>query len=82
MKKLFKKYLGITGFFIALLGVIISAYYKFYHNDEFSKVGELSLLLWISTMTISDELNKPNPKRWYIFLVAVILIFCLIWIIY
>lgn len=54
MKKLFKRYLGITGFFIALLGVIISAYYKFYHNDEFSKVGELSLLFWISTMTISD----------------------------
>ncbi len=82
MKELFKKYLGITGFFIALLGVIISAYYKFYHNDEFSKVGELSLFLWISTMTISDELNKPNPKRWYISLVAVVLIFCFIWIIY
>jgi len=82
MKDLIKNYIGIAGFIVALIGVLISAYYKFYHNNELDSVGELSLLLWISTMTISDELNKSNPKKWYIYLVAVVLIFCFIWIIY
>ena len=29
-----------------------------------------------------DELNKSNPKQWYIYLVTVVLIFCFIWTIY
>ena len=66
MKNLIKKYIGITGFIIALMGVLISAYHKFYYNDAFDTIGELSLLLWISTLTISNELNKSNPKQWYI----------------
>ena len=70
MKDLIKKYIGITGFIIALVGVLISAYHKFYYNDEFDTIGELSLLLWISTMTISNQLNKPNSKQWYIYLVT------------
>ena len=82
MKDLIKKYIGITGFIVALIGVLISAYYKFYHNNELDSVGEFSLLLLISTMTISNELNKSNPKQWYIYLVTVVLIFCFIWIIY
>ena len=82
MKDLIKKYIGIAGFIVALIGVLISAYYKFYHNNELESVGELALLLWVSTMTISDELNKSNPKKWYIYLVTVVLIFCFIWIIY
>ena len=82
MKDLIKKYIGIIGFIIALIGVLISAYYKFYHNNELDSVGEFSLLLLISTMTISNELNKSNPKQWYIYLVTVVLIFCFIWIIY
>tara|TARA_B100000609_G_C16878448_1_gene263594 strand:- start:248 stop:385 length:138 start_codon:yes stop_codon:yes gene_type:complete len=45
MKDLIKKYIGITGFIIALVGVLISAYHKFYYNDEFDSIGELSLLL-------------------------------------
>ena len=63
MKNLIKKYIGITGFIIALVGVLISAYHKFYYNDEFNTTEELSLLLWISTLTISNELNKSNPKQ-------------------
>ena len=63
MKDLIKKYIGITGFIIALIGVLISAYHKFYYKSEFGTIGELSLLLWISTMTISNELNKSNPKQ-------------------
>ena len=82
MKILIRKYIGIIGFIIALVGVLISAYHKFYYNDEFDTIGELSLLLWISTMTISDELNKSNPKQWYIYLVTVVLIFCFIYVIY
>ena len=82
MKDLIKKYIGIAGFIVALIGVLISAYYKFYHNNELDSVGEFSLLLLISTMTISNELNKSNPKQWYIYLVTVVLIFCFIWIIY
>ena len=83
MKDLIKKYIGISGFIVALIGVLISAYYKFYHNNELESVGELSLLLWVSTMTISDELNKSNPKQWYIYLVtAVFIIFCVFWILY
>ena len=82
MKDLIKNYIGIAGFIVALIGVLISAYYKFYHNNELDSVGQLSLLLWVSTMTISNELNKSNPKQWYIYLVTVVLIFCFIWIIY
>ena len=82
MKDLIKKYIGIVGFIVALIGVLISAYYKFCHNNELDSVGEFSLLLLISTMTISNELNKSNPKQWYIYLVTVVLIFCFIWIIY
>ena len=82
MKDLIKNYIGIAGFIIALIGILISAYYKFYHNNELDSVGELSLLLWISTMIISDELNKANPKQWYIYLVTVVLIFCFIWILF
>ena len=83
MKDLIKKYIGITGFIIALAGVLISAYHKFYYNDEFDTIGELSLLLWISTLTISNELNKSNPKKWYIYLVSTaFIIFCVFWVLY
>ena len=82
MKDLIKNYIGIVGFIVALIGILISAYYKFYHNNELDSVGEFSLLLLVSTMTISNELNKSNPKQWYIYLVTVVLIFCFIWIIY
>ena len=83
MKDLIKNYIGIAGFIVALTGVLISAYYKFYHNNELDSVGEFSLLLWVSTMTISNELNKSNPKQWYIYLVsAAFIIFCIFWILY
>ena len=82
MKDLIKNYIGIVGFIVALIGILISTYYKFYQNNELNLVGEFLLLLWVSTMTISNELNKSNPKQWYIYLVTVVLSFCLIWIIY
>ena len=82
MKEFIKKYVGIIGFIIALIGTSISAYYKFYHNNEFETVGVISFLLWVSTMTISDELNKKNPKKWYISIVTTFLIFCSFWLLY
>ena len=83
MKDLIKKYIGVTGFIVALVGILISAYYKFSHNNEFNTLWELSLLFWISTITISNELNKSNPKQWFIYLVtAVFIIFCVFWILY
>ena len=83
MKDLIKKYIGIAGFIVALTGILTSAYYKFYQNNELDSVGEFSLLLLVSTMTISNELNKSNPKQWYVYLVtAVFIIFCVFWILY
>jgi len=83
MKNLIKKYIGIIGFIVAFIGVLSTAYYKFYYNDELDFIGTLSLLLWISTMTISDELNKSNPKYIYIYLVTVVfIVFCIFWILY
>ena len=29
-----------------------------------------------------DELNKKNPKKWYIFIVTIFLIFCSFWLLY
>ena len=82
MKEFIKKYIGIIGFIIALIGTSISAYYKFYRNNEFETIGVISFLLWVSTMTISDELNKKNPKKWYIYIVTTFLIFCSFWLLY
>ena len=82
MKQFIKKYIGIIGFIVALIGTSISAYYKFYSKNEFETVGVISFLLWVSTMTISDELNKKNPKKWYIYIVTIFLIFCSFWLLY
>ena len=80
MKEFITKYIGIFGFIIALVGASISAYYKFYLNDEFESIGIISFLLWLSTMTISDELNKKNPKQWYIYIVTTFLILSSFWL--
>ena len=82
MKEFIKKYIGIIGFIIALVGTSFSAYYKFYRSNELETIGIISFLLWVSTMTISDELNKKNPKKWYIFIVTIFLIFCSFWFLY
>ncbi len=82
MKEFIKKYIGIIGFIIALVGTSFSAYYKFYRSNELETIGIISFLLWVSTMTISDELNKKNPKKWYIFIVTIFLIFCSFWLLY
>ena len=80
MKEFITKYIGIVGFIIALVGTSISAYYKFYLNNEFEIIGIISFLFWVSTMTISNELNKRNPKKWYIYIVTTFLILSSFWL--
>ena len=82
MKEFITKYTGIFGFIIALVGVATSAYYKFYLNDEFETIGIISFLFWVSTMTISNELNKKNPKKWYIHTVTTFFIFFSFWLLH
>ena len=81
MKEFITKYIGIVGFIIALVGTSISAYYKFYLNNEFEIIGIISFLFWVSTMAIGNELNKKKPKKWYIYIVTTFLILSSFWLI-
>ena len=66
-----KKYLGIIGFLLAFVGITISALYKFY-GTEIEPLGEISFFIWIATWTISSEINKEKPKKWWIYTVAIL----------
>ena len=66
-----KKYLGIVGFLLAFVGITISALYKFYGTD-IEPLGEISFFIWITTWTISSEINKENPKKWLVYTVAIL----------
>ena len=80
MKEFITKYIGIFGFIIALVVASTSAYYKLYLNDEFETIGIISFVFWVSTMTIGNELNKKNPKKWYIYIVTTFLILSSFWL--
>ena len=64
-----KKYLGIVGFLLAFVGITISALYKFYGTDM-QPLGEISFFVWITTWTISSEINKEKPKKWWLYTVS------------
>ena len=66
-----KKYLGIVGFLLAFVGIIISALYKFYGIDM-EPLTEISFFVWITTWTISSEINKEKPKKWWVYTVAIL----------
>ena len=66
-----KKYLGIVGFLLSFVGITISAYYKFYGMD-IEPLGEISFFVWITTWTISSEINKEKPKTWWVYTVAIL----------
>ena len=66
-----KKYLGIVGFLLAFVGIIISALYKFYGTDM-EPLVEISFFVWITTWTISSEINKEKPKKWWVYTVAIL----------
>tara|TARA_B110000902_G_scaffold197834_1_gene224467 strand:+ start:230 stop:475 length:246 start_codon:yes stop_codon:yes gene_type:complete len=66
-----KKYLGIVGFLLAFAGVTTSALYEFYGTDT-EPLLEISFFVWITTLTISGEINKENPKKWWIYTVSIL----------
>ncbi len=66
-----KKYLGIVGFLLAFAGITTSALYKFYGIDT-EPLLEISFFVWITTLTISGEINKENPKKWWIYTVSIL----------
>ena len=66
-----KKYLGIVGFLLAFVGITISALYKFYATDM-EPLGEISFFVWITTWTISSEINKEKPKKWWVYTVIIL----------
>ena len=70
-KKMIKKYLGIVGFLISFVGITISAYYKFYGMD-IEPLGEISFFVWITTWTISSEINKEKPRKWWVYTVLIL----------
>ena len=71
MRKMIKKYLGIVGFLLAMVGIIISAIYK-WNGTDIEPLGEISFLFWITTWTISGEINKQKPKKWWVYTVSII----------
>lgn len=66
-----KKYLGIVGFLLAIVGIIITAIYK-WNGTDIEPLGEISFLFWITTWTISSEINKQKPKKWWVYTVSII----------
>ena len=66
-----KKYLGIFGFLLAMVGIIITAIYK-WNGLDIEPLGEISFLFWITTWTISGEINKQKPKKWWVYTVIII----------
>ena len=71
MRKMIKKYLGIVGFLLAMVGIIITAIYK-WNGTDIEPLGEISFLFWITTWTISSEINKENPKKWWVYTVSIL----------
>lgn len=63
-----KKYLGLVGFLLALIGITISVVYKI-NGTDMEPLGEISFFVWITTFTISSEINKEKPKKWWIYTV-------------
>ena len=71
MKKMVKKYLGIVGFLLGMVGMIITAIYK-WNETDIEPLGEISFLFWITTWNISGEINKRKPNMWWVYIVSII----------
>ena len=76
-----KKYLGIVGFLLAFVGITISALYKSYEINM-EPLGEISFFVWITTWTISSEINKKNPKKWWTYTVSALSLVAIIIIVF
>jgi hypothetical protein len=71
MKKIVKKYLGTVGFLLAMVGMIITAIYK-WNGTDIEPLVEISFLFWITTWNISGEINKQKPNMWWVYTVSII----------
>ena len=71
MKKIVKKHLGTVGFLLAMVGMIITATYK-WNGTDIEPLGEISFLFWITTWNISGEINKKKPNMWWVYTVSII----------
>ena len=71
MKKMIKKYLGIVGFLLGMAGMIIFIIYQ-WNGTDLEPLGEISFLFWVTMTTISSEINKEKPKKWWIYTVSII----------
>ena len=71
MKEMIKKYLGIVGFLLSLIGMIITVIYN-WNGTDLEPLAEISFLLLATTMTISSEINKVKPKMWWVYTVSII----------
>ncbi|MDA9356748.1 hypothetical protein N8376_00095 [Flavobacteriaceae bacterium] len=71
MKKMIKKYLGIVGFLLGMVGMIITAIYK-WNGTDLEPLGEISFLFWVTTTYISSLINEVKPKMWWVYTVSVI----------
>ena len=66
-----KKKLGIIGFLIAFFGICISCFYLYFYDISLQPVGDISLLLWVSTMALGKEINKEKSKKWWIYTILI-----------
>ena len=67
-----KRYLGIVGFLLAFFGIMTAVVYKYSYNMDLDPLAEISFCVWITTWTISSEINKENPKKWWLYTVSIL----------
>ena len=60
-----KKYLGIVGFLLSMVGIITTVICE-WKGIDVNPLGEISFICWITTMTISSEINKEQPNKWWV----------------
>jgi ABC-type lipoprotein release transport system permease subunit len=71
MKKMIKKYLGIVGFLLGMVGMIITFIYQ-WNGTDLEPLGEISFFFWITTTYISSLINEVKPKKWWVYTVSII----------
>ena len=72
MKEMIKRYIGWAGFLIASILIVASVYCEYYDGNDYEQFHPLflvGLIVWLTTYTISKELNTEKPKNWIINLV-------------
>jgi hypothetical protein len=67
-----KKYLGIIGFILGCLGVLISVVLEYFYGVSLNPLGEISFFVWITTMAISTETNRKSPRKWLAYTMTII----------